>query len=241
MESLILGMWSGPRNISTAMMRAWENRSDCVVWDEPLYAHYLQHTGIDHPLANEIIQAGETDWKKVVKEICTPKKGKVFYQKHISTHMLPHITLDWLQHSEHIFLIRDPQFMVASYAAKREQITAADLGYEELQSVFNAVLKLKNETPLVIDSSTFLKQPKQQLQSVCKHLNIPFEEQMLAWPAGERASDGVWHSHWYDSVKKSTHFQAPREQTATLDAAQQSVVDQCQPHYENLKQYALQN
>ncbi|MCL4155514.1 UNVERIFIED_CONTAM: hypothetical protein GTU68_000393 [Idotea baltica] len=232
-------MWSGPRNISTAMMRAWENRSDCVVVDEAFYAYFLKHTGIDHPMADQIIESHESNVDKVIELVSTPPAKGVFYQKHISTHMLEHIPLDWLAQVQNLFLIRDPRYMVASYTAKRDSNDASDLGYTQLETLFNAASSLPNQDPLVIDSRRFLEQPEAHLRYICKHLNIEFESSMLNWPAGTRASDGVWHAHWYDSVKTSTGFGAPRTELPKLTNEQQALADECMPHFEALNRHAL--
>lgn len=237
--SKIIAMWSGPRNISTAMMRAWENRSDCVVVDEPFYAHFLKHTGLNHPMADRIMEHHETDLTKVVELVRqAPAKG-VFYQKHISTHMLEHIPLDWLGEVENLFLIRDPRYMVASYSEKRVDASAADLGYTQLQSLFEKASELAGPAPLVIDSRRFLEKPEAYLKYICSHLNIDFQPSMLTWPAGTRESDGVWQAHWYDSVNTSTGFGAPRTTLPELNREQQALADACMPHFELLNKHAL--
>lgn len=232
-------MWSGPRNISTAMMRSWENRSDCCVVDEPFYAYFLKHTGLDHPMADQIIEKHESDLNKVIQLVTAPLASGVFYQKHISTHMLDHMPLDWLQQVNNLFLIRDPRYMVASYTAIRSRATASDLGYTQLETLFDAAVALPNQTPLVIDSKRFLEQPEAHLRHICSHLNIEFEQSMLSWPAGDRSSDGIWHEHWYDSVKSSTQFGLPRSTLPQLSKDQQALADQCMPHFEALNRHAL--
>lgn len=237
--SKIIAMWSGPRNISTAMMRAWENRSDCVVVDEPFYANFLEHTGIDHPMRDRILAHHEANLEKAIEQVRQQPASGVFYQKHISTHMLEHIPLDWLGEVENVFLIRDPRYMVASYTAKRDETTAADLGYTQLESLFNVACALPGPAPMIIDSRRFLEKPEIYLNHICTQLNIDFEKSMLSWPAGTRSSDGIWHEHWYDSVKASTGFGAPRTALPDLDAAQQTLADACMPHFEALNQHAL--
>jgi len=232
-------MWSGPRNISTAMMRAWENRADSVVVDEPFYAHFLAHTGIEHPMHERILEVHESSLEKAIALVRSQPSEDVFYQKHISTHMLEHIPLDWLNEVTNLFLIRDPRYMVASYTAKRDGTTAADFGYTQLQSVFETACKLTGDTPLVIDSRRFLEQPEAYLRHICTYLNIEFESAMLSWPAGTRDSDGIWHEHWYDSVKASTGFGPPRTKLPALNSEQQALADACMPHFEALNQHAL--
>ncbi len=238
--SRIIAMWSGPRNISTAMMRSWENRSDCAVWDEPFYAHYLKATGIEHPMAADIMATYESDLQTVIDRIVSPPANGIVYQKHISTHMLEHMPLDWIDQVNNIFLIRDPRYMVASYSEKRGEPNAADFGYPQLESIFQEAKILSGQTPMVIDSNHFLEQPEAHLKHICKQLNIPFEQNMLSWPSGERDSDGIWHTHWYDSVKSSTHFGMPRRELPTLNKLQQTIVDECMPHYTTLSEQTLQ-
>lgn len=232
-------MWSGPRNISTAMMRAWENRSDCHVVDEPFYANFLQHTGIDHPMADRILEHHDPDLDNALALVSRVPDEGVFYQKHISTHMLEHIPLDWMSKVSNVFLIRDPRYMVASYTAKRDDTNASDLGYAHLTALFDKACSLSTDKPLVIDSRRFLDAPEAHLRIVCSHLGINFESAMLSWPAGERSSDGIWHEHWYDSVKKSTGFGEARKQLPTLNASQQRLADECMPHYELLSKHAF--
>lgn len=221
------------------MMRAWENRSDCVVVDEPFYAHFLKHTGMDHPMADRIMEQHETDLRKVIELVQQKPATGAFYQKHISTHMLDHIPMDWLGEVENLFLIRDPRYMVASYSAKRNKATAADLGYTQLQSLFEKASELAGPAPLVIDSRRFLEKPEVYLKHICSHLNIDFQPSMLKWPAGTRTSDGVWQSHWYDSVNKSTGFGTPRTTLPELNSDQQALADACMPHFELLNKHAL--
>ena len=230
-------MWSGPRNISTAMMRAWENRSDTFVTDEPFYAHYLAHSEARHPGHDEILASQSTDWQQVVQQCITIEQPgcDIHYQKHMTHHVLPHITLEWLANLKNIFLIRSPEAVVASYAKSRPDLTTADLGFTQQTRLFNAVKDLLGATPLVIDSVKLIEKPRDAMQLLCDHCGIPFDESMLNWPAGKRDSDGVWAPYWYKNVEASTGFDAPRKQsTIRLDKHQQQIVDQCQPHYESM-------
>ena len=199
-------MWSGPRNISTAMMRAWENRADTQVIDEPFYAHFLAHTGLDHPMRDAVIAHGNTDWRAVAEHLSTPPQTGIFYQKHITTHWLEHFSADWLAAMDHVFLIRRPEAVAASYANKRSSMTASDLGYYQQAFLFDHVKQSLGAPPLVVDSDRFLLDPAAQLQTLCARLNIPFDHHMLQWPAGSRSTDGLWGEHWYDAVNRSTCF-----------------------------------
>ena len=236
-----IAMWSGPRNLSTAMMRAWENRADTRVVDEPFYAHFLHATGLDHPMADAVVAAGETDWRAVVERLVAPPTSGYFYQKHITTHWLEHFDTGWLDALEHVFLIREPEPVVASYAAKRGAGTAADLGYPQQAALFDHVSASGGEAPPVIDGTRFLDDPEDQLRTLCARLDVPFDPAMLAWPAGPRASDGLWGAHWYDTVVRSTGFAAGPRTTrdVALSDAERRTADTCRPYYEALRRHAI--
>jgi hypothetical protein len=221
------------------MMRAWENRSDTQVIDEPFYAHFLQHTQIDHPMAEAIIAHGETNWREVVKHLSEPPANGIFYQKHITTHWLEHYSTNWLDELSHVFLIRSPAAVVASYANKRESLSAYDLGYQQQAHLFDVISQRTGKAPLVIDSYRFLNNPESQLRCLCDSLRIKFQPQMLTWPAGARPSDGLWGEHWYDSVNASTGFSQPTNHVPVLDDQQQIIAESCQAYYDELFKFAL--
>jgi hypothetical protein len=234
--SVRLAMWSGPRNLSTAMMRAWENRPDTVVWDEPLYAHYLHATDLDHPGRDEILAAGSTDWRDVAARSigAIPDGAKVFYQKHMTHHLLPDIDRDWLNILTHVFLIRDPREVLLSYTRSRETVTIEDLGFIQQTSLFEWLTSRQGHVPLVIDSGDFLKNPRPFLENLCDHVGIEFSETMLSWPAGSRESDGVWAPHWYASVERSTGFAPWHKREGTLTGPLAAIEEAARPHYEKL-------
>jgi hypothetical protein len=240
-EARRIAMWSGPRNISTAMMRAFENRADTAVWDEPFYAFYLKRTGIDHPMAEAIIDAHESDFNTVVAR-CTgspPDGARIFYQKHMTHHMLDDADLGWLNQLSHCFLIRHPAFVAASYAKKRQSVTAVDLGFRRQADLFDRVADAEAAAPPVLDAADVLADPAGVLSALCRRLAIPFDAAMLHWPPGARASDGVWGKHWYGAVEKSTEFAAPPSAEVEPVGEWQTVVDACMPHYERLCGYRL--
>jgi sulfotransferase family protein len=238
---LRIAMWSGPRNISTAMMRAWENRGDCAVSDEPLYAHYLAHTGSDHPARDEVIAAGQTDWRKVADALVgdVPDAQPLWYQKHMSHHLLPHIDHGWIYALTNVFLIRDPDEVVSSYLRTRDTVTPDDIGLPQERRLFDEVADRNGTAPSVIDADEFLRAPAAHLSALCAKLGIPFTDRMLTWPAGPRASDGVWAPYWYAAVWKSTGFEAPREREVKLDDEAQRVSDACRDDYEFLRRHRL--
>ncbi|MFK7966123.1 MAG: HAD family hydrolase [Burkholderiaceae bacterium] len=240
-----IAMWSGPRNISTAMMRAWENRPDCAVWDEPLYAAYLNDTGIDHPMREEIIAHDDTDWRRVVQQCQhgAPDSCAVFYQKHMTHHMLPEYSLDWLADVSNCFLIRNPHAVLASYLKRRDQATLEDIGLPQQLRIFEHVCATTGSTPLVIDSTEFLQKPEQYLQAICLALDLPFTDHMLSWPAGPRESDGVWAPHWYDQVWASTGFSSPTvtDKTPALpnNTTANALLDEAMSIFEQLHLQAI--
>jgi len=235
-------MWSGPRNISTAMMRAFENRSDCVVWDEPLYGYYLDATGIDHPGAAGVIADQGTDSDAIIARCIggpLPPGKSVFYQKHMTLHLLPQIGRDWLGSLHNCFLIREPEAVIASYASVRSEATLSDIGFMQQAELFDDVQRITGQPPLVIDSREFLLDPRSMLEALCAHLHIDFSEDMLQWPAGPRDSDGVWARYWYDSVWQSTGFSPYREKTCQLGDKDRDIARAARPYYEHLYQYRL--
>ncbi len=235
-------MWSGPRNISTAMMRAWENRSDCAVWDEPLYGHYLFKTGFPHPGADEVIADQGHDWKDIVRR-CTgeaPHQKTVFYQKHMTLHLLPEMDRTWLSKLTNCFLIRDPDSVIASYAAVRNDATLQDIGFVQQAELFDTIADLGKAEPLVIDSKDFLLNPRAMLCAICERLGLKFEPNMLRWPPGARESDGVWAKYWYDSVWNSSGFAPYREKSLSLSAREMAIAEEARPYYEHLYRYRLQ-
>jgi len=239
---LRIAMWSGPRNISTALMRAWENRDDCVVWDEPLYGYYLAATGIPHPEAAEVIADQGTDANAIIARCIgdIPGDKKIFYQKHMTLHLLPELDRCWLSSLTNCFLIREPEAVVASYAAVRSEATLEDIGFIQQAELFDHVRHISEEIPLVIDSREFLLDPRGMLEAVCARLKIEFAPAMLNWPKGARDSDGVWARHWYDSVWNSTGFAAYREKDYQLSTKDEKISLQARPYYEELFQYRLQ-
>lgn len=207
-RALRIAMWSGPRNISTALMRSWGNRLDTFVCDEPLYAHYLEHHGLDHPGRDEVLAHHERDWRKTVAWLTGPiPEGKpVFYQKHMAHHLLPEIDRGWLDELTHCFLIRDPREMLTSLAQKLEEPTLADTGLPQQVEIFNQLRERSAGVPPVIDSKDVLEDPRRILGLLCRALDVEFDDAMLSWSAGRRTTDGIWARHWYHAVEASTRF-----------------------------------
>jgi hypothetical protein len=216
MDSAVrIAMWSGPRVLSTAMMRSWENRPDTVVVDEPLYSYYLSTTGIDHPGREEIIASQPADWRVVVDAITRdplPAGRSISYQKHMTHHLLDEIDRSLLSPLRHAYLIRDPRQLLASYSQVRTEPTLDDLGLRQQVELFRSF------GGPVIDSRDVLAAPEAALRALCAALDVDFDPAMLSWPAGPRDSDGVWAPHWYDGVRASIRFSAPTT-AGSADAA----------------------
>ena len=230
-----LAVWSGPRNISTALMRSWENRPDCRVVDEPLYAYYLAETGLNHPAREQVIAAGETSWSTVVAELTAPTDG-IYYQKHMTHHLIPQLPRDWIGSLTNVLLIRDPAEVVASYVRSRADVVAEDIGLVQQAELYD----LLGGTPPVIDAADFLRDPEGYLRWLCAYIEVDFTAAMLHWRAGPRASDGVWAPYWYDAVLASTGFEPYRPRAVELSGAALDVAEQSRPHYERLYESRVQ-
>ena len=235
-------MWSGPRTLSTALMRSFENRADTVVVDEPLYGYYLAATGISHPGRDEIIASMSTDWAQVVRQLACgelPPGKTVYYQKHMTHHLLDEIDADAFDGLRHAFLIRDPRRLLASYAKVRDTPTLADLGLPQQVDIF------RRFGGPVIDAADIAATPRPALQALCDALDLPFDEAMLSWPAGPRPSDGVWARHWYSSVWASTGFAdrrppGERGRPVELPPELEPLAARCQAYYDELAGHRLQ-
>ena len=241
--SVRIAMWSGPRNISTAMMRSFENRSDTVVVDEPFYAAFLAETGADHPMRDEVLASQPTRWRDVANTLSgpTPTGAAVWYQKHMTHHMLPDFGLDWANGCRNAFLIRAPEAVLASYTLKRENVTLADIGVERQRELFERESDRIGAAPPVIDSADVLADPRATLGKLCAALGIEFSDRMLSWPAGKRDSDGVWAPAWYDKVERSTQFAPPRAPAEIKNVGDnlRRIADAARPHYERLAAFRL--
>jgi hypothetical protein len=231
-----IAMWSGPRNISTAMMRSWGNRPDTYVCDEPLYAHYLRHTGIDHPGAAEVMAVHPTDWRQVTRWLAGPiPEGKsVFYQKQMAHHLMPHIDRGWLDELTDCFLIRDPEEMLTSLLRHLPRPTLQDTGLPQQVEIFEQVRRKRGEAPPVIDARDVLENPEGMLRALCKRIGVEFLPAMLHWPAGGRETDGVWAKQWYGAANRSTGFRAYKAKGERVPAELEDLLRKCRDYYEIL-------
>jgi hypothetical protein len=234
-------MWSGPRNISTAMMRSWGNRKDTVVADEPFYAFYLMASGRKHPGGSEVIASGQTDWRKVVTQLTGPVlAGKqIFFQKQMTHHLMPEVDRKWLGAVTNCFLIRDPAEVITSYIKKNEDPVLEDLGLVQQEEIFDWVRENAGAIPAVIDSKDVLENPERMLRLLCDAVGVEFDEAMLSWPPGLRQTDGVWAKHWYGEVVQSTSFQPYRPKNESVPDRLRAIHDRYRECYDRLRAHRL--
>ena len=255
-------MWSGPRNISTAMMRSWGSRADTVVIDEPFYPYYLERTGKDHPGAKEIIARCETDWRKVVARLTGPipesrQKGPfhIFFQKQMTHHLLPEIDREWIADLTNCFLIRDTCDVILSYIKKNPEPTLEDLGFVQQLEIFDFVVGTSRSDvrkrdsgserrsaaslPPVVDARDVLENPERILRLLCNAIGVEFDEAMLSWPPGLRATDGIWAKYWYDEVTRSTSFQPYKPRDDAVPDYLREIHQRCRDCYEQIFEHRL--
>jgi hypothetical protein len=242
-------MWSGPRNLSTAMMRSFGSRADTVVSDEPFYGCFLQATDADHPMREEVIAAMDCDWRSVMETLRGPiPKGqsleggtvpRVWYQKHMWHHMVGPVGYDDFAGFTHAFLIRAPEPMIASYLRKRESAAFEDLGLERQAEFFDREADRLGQVPQVIDAGDVLSNPEAVLSKLCRALGIPWDPAMLAWAPGRRETDGPWAPHWYGAVEASTGFGPPEAGEVELPDGARRLAERCRPYYEHLAAHRL--
>ena len=242
-EPIRIALWSGPRNLSTAMMRAFENRADTAAIDEPFYGAYLAMTGIDHPMRDEVLAAEPTDWRCVLERLLgpVPNGAPIFYQKHMTHHMVEGIDLAWMAGCRSAFLIRAPEKVLASYAARRDAVSLADIGFVRQADLFDREADRLGAAPPVIEAEDVLADPRRALTALCAALTIPFTEEMLRWPPGRRATDGAWAPVWYQAVERSTGFArlGPQAPAPELGDKLKAIAEAARPHYERLARYRL--
>ena len=222
-------MWSGPRNISTALMRSWESRSDTFVIDEPFYAHYLSVTNVDHPGRDEIIQNGETDQSVVSKGLISDidDSCSIYFQKHMTHHMIPSVGREWMKDVVNCFLIRDPKDMILSYTKVNSNLSMHLLGLEDQYELFEYVTKINGRAPPVVDSKDILLDPRETLRLLCEKIGVVFSEEMLSWSKGVRDTDGIWAKYWYDNVINSTGFNTYTEKNDVIRDEYLQLYEDC--------------
>ncbi len=226
-------MWSGPRNLSTAMMRSFGARRDCDVWDEPFFAPFLQASGKAHPGRAETLAAHETDPLKVARDCAAapPSGASYYFQKHMPHHMLPDFPMDWAKNGTHFFLIRHPARVICSYAKGRGDFDVEDLGYSSQRQLYQQLTQMTATAPPIVDCDDILRTPENILSKLCAALDLPWDEDMLRWEAGARQTDGAWAPYWYGSVERSTGFSAPPKDLPDVPPRFQDIYSACMVDY----------
>lgn len=233
----LLAVWSGPRNLSTALMRAFSSRPCTQVWDEPFYAHYLVSTGKRHPMQEAILDSQPHDEGAVVADLQAPlpEGCTLGYQKQMAHHLLPHMDRGWMEEQHHAFLIREPRAMLASLDQKLEEFELEDTGLPQQLELFERFLARDGRPPVVLDSADLARSPEQALGALCAVAGVPFDARMLSWPEGPHPRDGAWGPHWYANTWASTGFRAPQAKApAALSPQLESLLERCQPLYDHL-------
>lgn len=233
MRPLRIAMWSGPRNISTAMMRSWGNRPDAIVIDEPFYAHYLMATGVDHPGRDDVIAAHECDWQKVAAQLTGPVPGgkTIYYQKHMAHHWMSYFDTSFLDQLTHAFLIREPGEMLTSLVRNVPHPKIESTGLPQQLELFRREQRRLGKAPPIVDARDVLENPRRMLGLLCEALDVPFRDEMLAWPAGRRETDGLWAPHWYAAVEKSTGFDSYRPKNEPVPTDLRGLLEECEGVY----------
>ena len=233
---MIVACWSGPRNISTALMRSWSSRKDTYVTDEPFYAYYLKETQINHPMHEKIINRYLSDYDEIVDYLINkvPNQKHIWYQKHMAHHIFKYSDLSWIKHVTNLFLVRDPKEVIVSYQKRFPLTSHLQLGYSQQVKIAKTVADFTGDFPIVINAKDVLMNPKKVIMMLCDMISIDFEEEMLSWPSGKRDSDGVWAPHWYSEVEKTTAFQPYLQRNVVLNSKWKDIYDSCMADYEFL-------
>lgn len=234
-----IAMWSGPRNISTAMMRAWSSRPDTVVVDEPFYAAYLAQTGLEHPMREEILASQSNEWTVVAQECATSTRAPVIFQKHMCQHMVPQAPTDWMTACRHAFLIRPPGEVAASFGKMWDGWGAEDLGFRRQGELFDHVCQIAGQVPPVVLAADVLANPEGMLRALCDALGVLWDPAMLSWRAGPHEDDGVWAAHWYNAVLSSTGFGPPPDQAQSPDSSAAEAVFECEQYFQAMLAHRL--
>ena len=238
---MVIAMWSGPRNLSTALMRSFENRLDTTVIDEPFYAHYLSFTNVNHPGRDEIVQSGEIDQTVVSKGLISDVDDScsIYFQKHMTHHMIPSVDREWMKDVVNCFLIRDPKDMILSYIKVNSNLSMHLLGLEEQYELFEYVTKINGRAPPVVDSKDILMDPRKTLSLLCEKVGVIFSEEMLSWSKGVRGTDGIWAKYWYKNVINSTGFNIYKEKDDDVPSKYLGLYNECIKIYNELAKYKI--
>ena len=236
-----IACWSGPRNISTALMRSWSSRNDMFISDEPFYAYYLKEKKLKHPMYKEIIESYPHEYNDVIVSLTSriPSNKEHWYQKHMAHHLIDLNRINWIQSFENCILIRHPKDVINSYVKKNTLNHIDELGYPQQYEIIK-YLKNIGRKFIVIDSNILLNNPKKILSKWCNSIDLDFDVSMLKWNKGNHLQDGIWWEHWYDNVIETTHFKKFSKNTNELDKKYQSIYDEALDYYNKLYYFAEQ-
>tara|TARA_B100000941_G_scaffold285597_1_gene257872 strand:+ start:1874 stop:2584 length:711 start_codon:yes stop_codon:yes gene_type:complete len=234
---MIIACWSGPRNISTALMRSWSSRMDTFVSDEPFYAYYLKETKLEHPMHKEIIDKYSSNYNKIIKYLTgeIPGNKEIWYQKHMAHHILDLKSIDWISNFENCILLRHPKEVISSYTKKNRLNSVEELGYPQQYEIINFLKKI-NKSYIVIDSKELLKDPKKSLSNWCRKTNIEFDKSMLKWRKGNHVNDGIWWESWYNKVIETTEFRQFEKKDINIENKFDSIYNESMKYYNYLKE-----
>ncbi len=229
-------MWSGPRNLSTVLMRSFENRKDTVVIDEPFYAHFLKQTNLNHPGKNEIISTLDSNWDNIVLKITgpIPQNKSIWYQKHMAQHNLEGCDINWINSFHNCILIRDPKYVIPSYNKEYSLSDEKLLGYSQQLDLIQILEDKKGATPPIFDATDILKKPEKALKKICTSVGISFSQSMLKWPKGKRKSDGIWAKYWYRNVENSSEFYPFQKKNIVIDKKLIPLYKKCLADYNSM-------
>ena len=236
MANTYIAMWSGPRNLSTAMMRSFENRTDTVVIDEPFYGCFLENSKLDHPGKKEVLLSQDCNWDNVVNMITgsIPNNKPIWYQKHMAQHNIAGCDLNWIKNFNNCFLIRNPKYVIPSYSKEFIITDERLLGYVQQHELIKIIEANTGSTPPIFDADDILKNPKSILKKMCQSLGINFSNRMLSWPKGKRKSDGVWAKYWYKNVETSTGFRPYKKKKIILEKKLMPLYEKCMIYYSDM-------
>lgn len=237
-ETLRVCLWSGPRNVSTALMYSFAQRPDTRVVDEPLYGYYLARSGADHPAAAEVIASMDTDGPRVVRDaLLGPCERPVLFAK-LMAHHIQGLDTGFLAATRNVLLVRDPADVLRTLPRQIPEPDLDDTGLPDQIRILEAAEALGQEV-VVLDAREILLDPRTVLGELCSRLGLGFDEAMLSWPAGPRPEDGVWAPHWYHTLHRSTGFQPYSAKTEPVAERLRALVEACRPLYERLLRRAL--
>ena len=231
-------LWSGPRNVSTALMYSFSQRADTCVLDEPLYAHYLRVSKAPHPGAKEVLAVMENDGHRVVEQVILGNCDRpVLFMKQMAHHLVE-IDRTFMAKVFNVLLIRDPADVLRSLVNQIPVPVIKDVGIADQYQLLKE-LEAFGQKPPVIDAKELLQDPSDVLSQLCQRIGVPFEDSMLSWPVGGCYADGIWAKYWYHNVHKSSGFQPYKEKSEPFPDRLLALLEECRPYYQELYSLAI--